>query len=104
MVTVETSHPPEELLAVLKRIEHQLGRRPERRWGPRPIDLDILFYSDQRVSTDELKIPHERILERNFVLAPLAEVMPGMLPIVGVTASEALGKVGEGGLRRAGAL
>jgi dihydropteroate synthase len=104
VVTVETSHPPEELLAVLKRIEQQLGRRPERRWGPRPIDLDILFYSDQRLLTDELKIPHERILERNFVLAPLAEVMPGMLPIVGVTASEALGKVGEGGLRRAGAL
>jgi dihydropteroate synthase len=104
VVTAETSHPPEELLAVLKRVEHQLGRRPERRWGPRPIDLDILFYGDERVSTSELQIPHERILERNFVLAPLAEVMPGKLPVLGVTASDALAKVGESGLRLAEAL
>ena len=104
VVKGETRYSPEELLAALKPIEHRLGRRPERRWGPRPIDLDILFYDDEAASTAELTIPHPRILERSFVLAPLAEVMPGRLPVLGVTASEALASVGEAGLRRFGAL
>ena len=104
VVVAETEHSPENLLRTLKRIEHQLGRRPERRWGPRPIDLDILFYADTPVSTTELTIPHARILERNFVLAPLSEVMRSALPTLGVTAKDALAAVGHAGLRRHGAL
>jgi 2-amino-4-hydroxy-6-hydroxymethyldihydropteridine diphosphokinase len=99
-----TNLQPMELLAALKRIEHELGRRPERHWGPRPIDLDILFYGAARIEVAELQVPHVRILERNFVLAPLAEVMPGALPVLGVTASDALRKAGTDGLRRVGKL
>jgi 2-amino-4-hydroxy-6-hydroxymethyldihydropteridine diphosphokinase len=101
---METWRPPQSLLKVLKQIEHDLGRRPERRWGPRPIDLDILFYGDERVETDALQIPHPRILEREFVLGPLAEVMEGKLPNLEVTAVEALEKVDISGMRRVAAL
>lgn len=104
VVTAETWRSPSSLLAVLKEIEHRLGRRPERRWGPRPIDLDILFYGRERVETPELTIPHPAILERSFVLAPLAEVLPGVLPNLATTATEALRRVGVAGLRRYSAL
>jgi dihydropteroate synthase len=89
---------PRELLATLKRIEHDLGRRPERRWGPRPIDLDILFHGDGRIDLPDLQVPHVRILERSFVLAPLAEVLSGRLPVLGVTAIEVLNAIGTEGL------
>jgi 2-amino-4-hydroxy-6-hydroxymethyldihydropteridine diphosphokinase len=102
VVTVETWLLPEGLLKALKQIEHDLGRRPERRWGPRPIDLDILFYGDERVEKDTLQVPHPRILQREFVLAPLAEVMAGKLPHLGVTANEALAKMDTTGMRRVG--
>jgi 7,8-dihydro-6-hydroxymethylpterin-pyrophosphokinase len=85
-------------LATLKRIEHDLGRRPERRWGPRPIDLDILFLGDERIDLPDLQVPHVRILERSFVLAPLAEVLSGRLPVLGVTAIEVLNAIGTEGL------
>jgi len=104
VVAAEARHAPADLLRVLKGVEYELGRRPERRWGPRPIDLDILFYGDARVETPDLTIPHVSILERSFVLAPLAEVLPGALPVLGVTASEVLGRVGSEGLRRHAAL
>ncbi len=95
---------PLDLLAALKQVEHALGRRPERHWGPRPIDLDILFYGEDRIDLPELKVPHVRILERNFVLAPLAEVLPGALPVLAVKATEALRRVGQEGLRKVGSL
>lgn len=104
VVTAETWHSPESLLGVLKKIEYRLGRRPERHWGPRPIDLDILFYGRERVETPTLTIPHKLIRERSFVLAPLAEVLPGVLPGLGITAADALARVGTEGLRRFGAL
>ncbi|MGH2608931.1 MAG: 2-amino-4-hydroxy-6-hydroxymethyldihydropteridine diphosphokinase, partial [Tepidiformaceae bacterium] len=101
-VAAETDLSPAKLLAALKAIEHELGRRPARRWGPRPIDLDILFYGDERVSTPGLTIPHERIAERAFVLAPLSEVWPGELPVLGVNAVELLAQVDQSGLTRTG--
>ncbi len=104
VVTAETWRSPSSLLGVLKEIEHRLGRRPERRWGPRPIDLDILFYGREQVDTPELTIPHASILERSFVLAPLAEILPGELPHLGMTATEALGRVETAGLKRHSAL
>ena len=58
----ETTLEPLDLLAALKRIEAAMGRRPERRWGPRPLDLDILFYGDQRIDLPTLQVPHPRIL------------------------------------------
>jgi 2-amino-4-hydroxy-6-hydroxymethyldihydropteridine diphosphokinase len=104
VVRAVTSLSPEAVLRALKEIEHSLGRRPARHWGPRPIDLDLLFYGQQRVDLPELQVPHPRILERNFVLAPLAEVFPGELPTFGGTALGALQMVGAEGLSRFSAL
>lgn len=72
----ETALAPHELLALLKDIERRLGRTPTRRFGPRTIDLDILYYGDQIVKDDTLQIPHPRISERDFVLRPLMEIAP----------------------------
>lgn len=102
VVTAETDLSPEHLLAALKRVEHALGRRPERRWGPRPVDLDILFYGDESVHTSALVIPHPGIAQRAFVLAPLSEVLPGSLPLLGKTAIQLLTAVGHEGLARTG--
>lgn len=102
VVSVETDLGPVELLGALKAIEHELGRRPGRRWGPRPIDLDLLFYGEQAVSTTDLEVPHPRIAERGFVLAPLAEVLRGPLPVIGKRAVELLAGVERAGLARTG--
>jgi 2-amino-4-hydroxy-6-hydroxymethyldihydropteridine diphosphokinase len=59
----------------LKQIEKGLGRKKALRWGPRVIDLDILFYGDKIINSKELKVPHPRIFERDFVLRPLLEII-----------------------------
>ncbi|KAL2349138.1 hypothetical protein Fmac_003138 [Flemingia macrophylla] len=66
---------PHELLSTLKRIEKDLGRTNGIRYGPRPIDLDILFYGKYKVRSDILTIPHERIWERPFVMGPLMDLL-----------------------------
>lgn len=66
---------PHELLGTLKQIEKNMGRSAGIRYGPRPIDLDILFYGKLRVNSDTLTIPHERIWERPFVMAPLVDLL-----------------------------
>jgi len=103
-LVTETALAPLSLLAELKAIEHYLGRRPERRWGPRPIDLDILFYGDSRIDLPDLQVPHPRILERAFVLAPLSDVWPGGLPVLGIDPITALAAIGLQGARRMGSL
>jgi 2-amino-4-hydroxy-6-hydroxymethyldihydropteridine diphosphokinase len=75
-----TQLPPTALLAFLKTIEHELGRLPGPRFGPRLIDLDILLYADMLITTDRLTIPHPRMAERPFVLVPLAEIAPDLIP------------------------
>jgi len=75
-VEVETDAAPEQLLALLKSIEKGMGRTEAIRWGPRIIDLDILFYDDLILDADGLIIPHPLLHERNFVLIPLAEIAP----------------------------
>ena len=79
---VRTDLSPMGLLAELKRVEARCGRRPGPRWGPRPLDIDILFYGHERLSTPWLELPHPRALSRRFVLAPLAELAPGWVPPV----------------------
>ncbi|XP_057725759.1 folate synthesis bifunctional protein, mitochondrial-like isoform X1 [Arachis stenosperma] len=74
-VRAVTKLGPHELLAALKRIEKNLGRTDGIRYGPRPIDLDILFYGKYKVRSDILNIPHERIWERPFVIAPLVDLL-----------------------------
>jgi 2-amino-4-hydroxy-6-hydroxymethyldihydropteridine diphosphokinase len=73
-VETETELAPEPLLALLKKIEKDMGRRDTVRWGPRIIDLDILLYDDIIMNTDALTIPHPLMHEREFVLRPLSEI------------------------------
>jgi 2-amino-4-hydroxy-6-hydroxymethyldihydropteridine diphosphokinase len=69
-----------DLLRALRTLEQQLGREPRReRWGPRRIDLDLLVYGTERLATEELTVPHPGIVQRNFVLYPLAEVAPDLV-------------------------
>jgi len=71
-----TALAPLELLALVKGIERRLGRRPGGpRWGPRPLDLDILLYDDITLDRPELVLPHPRMALRSFVLEPLVEVL-----------------------------
>ena len=71
-----TSLSPPELLALAQEVERKLGRVRTIRYGPRTMDVDILLYGDRIVDTPDLQIPHPRIPERAFVLAPLAEIAP----------------------------
>lgn len=66
---------PHELLRVLKKIEKDMGRTAGIRYGPRPIDLDILFYGKYKIYSENLTVPHERIWERTFVMAPLVDLV-----------------------------
>lgn len=75
-VEAETSLSPEELLKVLKDIEKEMGREDSVRWGPRLIDLDILFYDDRVIDIENLRIPHPLLYKRDFVLLPLSEIAP----------------------------
>jgi len=86
-----TKLEPLALLWTVKDIENELGRTPTFRYGPRVIDIDILFYGDAILETPELKIPHARMHERDFVLHPLSELAPDWKhPKIGKTASEML--------------
>jgi len=76
VVQVETELSPVELFEFLKRIERRMGRQETVRYGPRVIDLDLLLYDDLILDTPTLTVPHPRLAERPFVLAPLAEVSP----------------------------
>lgn len=73
-VAVKTPLSPTELLNRLHAIEHELGRRRTLRWGPRRLDLDLLLYGEVRLDTPELALPHPRLAERDFVLAPLIDL------------------------------
>ncbi|MGA7194973.1 MAG: 2-amino-4-hydroxy-6-hydroxymethyldihydropteridine diphosphokinase [Anaerolineales bacterium] len=78
-VKCETALEPESLLKRLKQLEVQLGREQSFRWGPRLIDIDILFYDDLILESESLTIPHPSLHERAFVLVPLAEIAPNFV-------------------------
>ncbi len=75
-IECETVLFPRQLLSRLKKIERAMCRKKRARNGPREIDLDILLYADSVVKTPELEVPHPRMMERRFVLEPLAEIAP----------------------------
>lgn len=75
-IECETELFPRQLLSRLKKIERAMGRKKRARNGPREIDLDILLYADSVVKSPELEVPHPRMMERRFVLEPLAEIAP----------------------------
>jgi 2-amino-4-hydroxy-6-hydroxymethyldihydropteridine diphosphokinase len=81
---LETDRPPRPLLWHLLLIEARLGRERRRKWGPRPIDLDLLFHGTRIVDEPDLVLPHPLILERPFVLVPLDELAPDFVhPVAG---------------------
>src|SRR3954454_3180459 len=85
---ISTALEPHDLLKECKSIERAEGRVPGERWGPRPLDIDILLYNSRRVSSDKLQIPHPRLWERVFVLKPLADIAPDLEAPDGTNVSE----------------
>ncbi|MBP3039299.1 2-amino-4-hydroxy-6-hydroxymethyldihydropteridine diphosphokinase [Bacillaceae bacterium Marseille-Q3522] len=76
VLAIQTNVNPFSLLQICLRIEEKLGRKRTIRWGPRTIDLDILLFNKENIETEDLIIPHPRMLERAFVLVPLLELNP----------------------------
>jgi len=77
VVELETPLAPLELLRVMQAVEQEGGRvRTAQRWGPRPVDLDLLLYDDRIILDPDLTVPHPRMHERRFVLEPLAQIAP----------------------------
>lgn len=100
-----TALEPLALLRLVKGIERALGRQPGPRYGPRPVDIDILLYDDLNLDTPELTIPHPRLPERAFALAPLAEIAPrAWHPALGCDAASLAAEAPPADIRRLGPL
>lgn len=103
-VLIETTLSPIEVLDACLAIEREHGRERSLRWGPRTLDMDVLYYDDVEIAGERLILPHPRMLLRSFVLAPLAEIAPGKM-IGGATIQENLALVGhEPGMKQLGPL
>lgn len=99
VICAETDLSPGELLRTLKQIEARLGRQDGPRYGPRLIDVDILFYDDLVLESPQLTIPHPRLDERAFILTPLADLAPDLRhPQLGLSVKEMLGKLDRSGI------
>ena len=79
VLAIETSLSPTELLEYIKDIEEKIGRKPSVRFGPRIVDIDILFFGDRIILEEDLIIPHPRIRDRAFVLVPMADLDPDLI-------------------------
>jgi 2-amino-4-hydroxy-6-hydroxymethyldihydropteridine diphosphokinase len=99
VVHARTNLEPATLLDTLKQAEVQIGREHTFRWGPRLIDLDILFYDDLVIDTPPLVIPHPRLHERAFVLVPLMDIAPDLVhPALGKSIRDLLANVDASGI------
>jgi 2-amino-4-hydroxy-6-hydroxymethyldihydropteridine diphosphokinase len=99
---IETSLGVRGLLAACLQTERDLKRERRERWGPRTVDVDILLFGEERIAQEDLVVPHPRMLERAFVLVPLAEIAPGLL-LDGETVDSHLARVDMSGVHRASA-
>jgi 2-amino-4-hydroxy-6-hydroxymethyldihydropteridine diphosphokinase len=94
VVKVACDLAPPKLLSILKQIERDLGRKPGLRWGPRPMDLDILLWEGQVVAEPNLQVPHVSLHLRRFALEPLCEIEPNAWhPVLKITAREMLDRL-----------
>ena len=99
VIKAQTHLSPSVLLKRLKEIERELGRQPIFRYGPRLIDLDILFYDDMKYESEELTIPHPEIANRAFVLVPLMEIAPNHIhPVTHKKIAEMTAQVATGSI------
>ena len=100
-IAVDTALPPRALLDRALAVERALGRdrAREQRWGPRPIDIDLLAYEDVVMNEPDLILPHPRLFERAFVLVPLAEIVPERV-IAGQRIGTAASAIGRSGVER----
>lgn len=97
-IAIETLYPPEVLLARLQEIERAEARERKERWGPRTLDLDILLYEDVVMEGEKLTIPHRDMINRDFVLKPLAQIAPyEKHPVLGRSVLELLEQVEKSG-------
>jgi len=97
VVKIQTSFSPLELLFFLQGIEKKLRKKKNKKWGPRTIDLDILFYNDQKFESPQLTIPHPLLHQRGFVLLPLKEITPHLIhPVFNQTISQLLDRLSDG--------
>ncbi|MEJ2625201.1 MAG: 2-amino-4-hydroxy-6-hydroxymethyldihydropteridine diphosphokinase [Pseudolabrys sp.] len=100
-ITVDTTLSPHDLLARAHAVERALGRdrAKEQRWGPRTADIDIIAYDDLALDDDALTLPHPRLLERAFVLVPLADIAPDLV-IGGTRVADAVAKLEPAGIEK----
>ena len=98
VVELRTSLDPWELLSLCLDVEKRLGRKRTIRWGPRVIDIDILLYEGVEIADNKLSIPHPGMLERAFVMIPLAEIASDLALAGGMTAREWAERVGSDGV------
>lgn len=99
VIKAETTMQPSELLEFTQQVEQTIGRIRRFRWGPREIDVDIIFYDDLVLETPELTIPHPRFAERDFVLKPLCDLNPDLIdPISHKSVQELYGQLPESNL------
>lgn len=99
VIGVDTQLSPRALLEFCLETERTLKRVRAERWGPRLIDIDLLLFADQAIDEDGLKVPHPRMAQRAFVLAPLAEIAP-QLDLDGQTISQRLSAMDRAGIER----
>lgn len=89
VMRIETLLPADELLQILQKVEEHAGRERKIHWGPRTLDLDIIFYDDDIISEDDLIVPHPDMKNRDFVLKPLMQIAPYKLhPVYRKTISD----------------
>lgn len=100
-VALETDLAPEHLLAMVLSIEQEFGRRRLEKWGPRTLDIDILTYDDRAIDLPGLAVPHPYMLERAFVVVPLAEIAPDLV-VKGERVGDVAQRIDRAGIERLG--